>query len=1658
MIKVVNSGNVNLVSGNLLSQLAVTDEQMQKYSSADADISQPGTTDFVTMAAPGEMVVYRAVYKATQDDYDRGYIQSNAIITATPPLGMSDLYHVSNAVSTALGREVSLTLQKRATGGRLVAGEEISFTLTAKNTGTVALNQVTIVDDDVVFKPETVNGIHLDPGDEMVIYATHTVTEQEAQSGVYVNTAQATASAPDDLVNPVQATAQYTVYASGLELTKDVSGTFEQGALLNYTLRAKNTGGATLTDVEIIDSLLDEASMNYTIQHTDNTTTAATSAGNRLASSETLIATGTYQVSEADVQAGKITNRATATATTPEGATLSAEATKELTGTAQLTLTKTANKTTLKTGESIVYTLTAKNTGAVLLKEVAISEALTGMTLNETYETDADNVRKTAPTDNQLMPGESLVVVMSYQVQQVDVNKGILTNSANASAKDPAGQNISAPTAVLTIEDAPTSQITLNKAITGTFAAGSTLRFTVTAKNSGTATLNAVAIEDNFANLTHIAQSETDSTGQAKQETTDFVLEPGESLVWTAEYVVSQSDYDKGSLTNTAHVSASSLTDANVTDSATTTVSATNRTAVLTLTKTASVATFIAGDDIIYTVTAKNEGTTTLSNVTIIDAKASSPLYYKNNLSSSNNTTLAPGEELVMRYTYRATQQDVNIGTIDNRADATATPPTGLSLQGTLRADLSLSAANRTADAYVTKSISGNLVLGEEVTMTVRATNTGTTTLSNADITDSFSNLFNITKVKENAAQNATTPSDGTLQPQETLIYTAKYIVTQADVDANKITNTATFNAAAPSDLGAVTKQAQATLLGTATPSATLTMTVDKTSVSIPNETISVRITVQNTGVVTLTELKFLSEALGYAPTPMTIVPSKLGPGERVSFDLPYTVKASDLTGSPIIFNGALSANTEYLSSVSRNATVSANTVAPILSSLKITIKDAVTSALLPMAVYQLTLPDQSTQSYQSDSEGIISLNNLAPGSYSLIMTAPPSGYRSSDTLYPITVGYDGKTTIASMQTSTYNISLTPLVLANKSVLITKVDSITPVPLKDAVFALYKTAETPQPLPAPAATEEVSLLLAERQTLITQRDLTLQQQQQSLEILLQNKKNTTQTDPLLENEIAALQSDINTTQASYQAQIDALDSKIAAAKATSVTTAAASDTLIGTYTTKDDGIISVTGLSDGAYYFIETTPPAGYVLNENNRYSFTLSQAQMHYEQTIKNTPAPITPAVINITLDVLWKDVVDFSNRQPVTVTLLTNNAAPQTKTVAVGDAFATFENLREKDDSGNAIAYTLTAQSLSGYQSTLSLTAPNRYQLLLVSERFEDKIDLSLSAEWESEPNVDEISVRLRRNSIVLASLPVLQKNQNWQTTISGLPKYDHEGNLYQYDLTELPTIEGYLQPLVTVNNHAFVIEYKKNNPEMPLPLPTLPVAPPTPHLSNAAPTPFAPPEYTFNAGDDFADTESQITLDNNPPIAQSEGIQEKTDYKWILIGALLLLALLGVLWFIKRRLFFLAWRTGDVYALPLKSSAAEALGLKGEWIILQKIDEYKKDASTPYAGPIVRLKLSTNARPPQNTEEFDQLSYLHLNDPTSSATDSSVYRLLISMQSKKEVPEELIYLGNFATAHIPENDTTSGQSTLTLPTTTWDKLEKTVIENYLFDKTRP
>jgi len=43
-------------------------------------------------------------------------------------------------------------------------------------------------------------------------------------------------------------------------------------------------------------------------------------------------------------------------------------------------------------------------------------------------------------------------------------------------------------------------------------------------------------------------------------------------------------------------------------------------------------------------------------------------------------------------------------------------------------------------------------------------------------------------------------------------------------------------------------------------------------------------------------------------------------------------------------------------------------------------------------------------------------------------------------------------------------------------------------------------------------------------------------------------------------------------------------------------------------------------------------------------------------------------------------------------------------------------------------------------------------------------------------------------------------------------------------------------------------------------------------------------------------------------------------------------------------KKEPYICPWQIGDVFALPLESEEAEILGLKGRWILLQKVDEYK------------------------------------------------------------------------------------------------------------------
>jgi hypothetical protein len=179
--------------------------------------------------------------------------------------------------------------------------------------------------------------------------------------------------------------------------------------VITYTYTVTNTGNVTLTP-----SL------------TDNRVTNATCPG-ALAPGASYNCTGTYTVTQADLDAGSITNQATASAIFA-GQTVSS-ASQSITVLTfvgpRIRLQVTPNPTTYTSaGDFIVYTYTMTNTGSVPIYGP--------FTITDNKVTSFDCNTATSP----LSIGGSTYCVGSYAVTQTDVDNGSVSNSASVAASD----------------------------------------------------------------------------------------------------------------------------------------------------------------------------------------------------------------------------------------------------------------------------------------------------------------------------------------------------------------------------------------------------------------------------------------------------------------------------------------------------------------------------------------------------------------------------------------------------------------------------------------------------------------------------------------------------------------------------------------------------------------------------------------------------------------------------------------------------------------------------------------------------------------------------------------------------------------------------------------------------------------------------------------------------------------------------------------------------------------------------------------------------------------------------------------------------------------------------------------------------------------------
>ena len=277
------------------------------------------------------------------------------------------------------------------------------------------------------------------------------------------------------------------------------SGAYGLGDTIPYMIKVVNNGNVTVTDITVTDDLTGN---EWTIDQLEPGAYEEYQAE--------------YTVTEADVMAGKVVNVATAEGTDPEGEKVSKEDTetveteisnphltvvKETTSApANLSLihisvtketTSTpANGEAYALGETITYKITAANDGNLTLKNVVVTDELTG----DEWTIDS------------LAPGQSSeAFTASHKVTQKDILNGSVVNEATAAGKSPDPDKPDPGVEPGETEDPtvdPNGHLTVTKETTSTpengaaYALGETITYKVTATNDGNLTLKNVVVTD----------------------------------------------------------------------------------------------------------------------------------------------------------------------------------------------------------------------------------------------------------------------------------------------------------------------------------------------------------------------------------------------------------------------------------------------------------------------------------------------------------------------------------------------------------------------------------------------------------------------------------------------------------------------------------------------------------------------------------------------------------------------------------------------------------------------------------------------------------------------------------------------------------------------------------------------------------------------------------------------------------------------------------------------------------------------------------------------------------------------------------------------------------------------------------------------------------
>ncbi|UPL15698.1 DUF7507 domain-containing protein [Microbacterium galbinum] len=902
LVKSADVTTVTAAGQNVAYEFEVTNSgNVPVTDIAIAEGTFTGTGDLSDITCPtgplavGAAVTCEAAYVVTQADIDAGGFTNTATSTGTAVGTDEPVVSNDSTEDVDATQSPELEMTKSATPNTpdaYIEGQVVTYSFVVRNTGNTTVTDIVINEDEfsgtgdlseIICGQEAAT---LAPDAFVTCTATYTLTQADVDAEQVTNTASATGETPggdpvtsneDDALIPVTP-------APALTLVKSVTpdSVVAAGATVTYSFLLTNTGNVTLTDAAVNE---DAFSGTGVLPEVVCPATAVS-----IVPGASVTCEATYVLTQADIDAGEVTNTASGEATSPTGdpvvsdpddAVVTAEPTPGI------SVVKTATPDTANAvGDTISYSFLVTNTGNVTLDDIVINEGEFSGTGDL-----SDIVCPTAP----LAPAGQVTCEATYVLTQADVDAGTVTNSATAEGTPPTGDPIESDPSDETVTIPPAASLAIVKSSdTGTItAAGQTLTYTFAVTNTGNVTVSDVVV-------TEVAFTGTGELSALVCLTT--TVAPGDTITCEATYVVTQADVDAGSITNAATAGGEDPTGTPVEETPPSEVEVpVEQAPALTIVKSGEISgdEYVVGAEVVYSFVVTNTGNTTLTEVVINETQFSGTGELSEIICPAEQAvSLAPGGQVTCEATYALTQADIDAGEVTNTATATATPPGEDPITSTPDDALVPTPQDASVSIVKTANVQNISTAGEEIFFVFVITNTGNVTITDPEVVEGeFSGTGELSAVN--------CPTDVVLLPGQFVECAASYEVTQADLDTGTLTNTATATGTTPG--GDPTDPSDPSTVEVPTdpqPALTVVKTADNASVVGVGQVITYTFRITNTGNIsilnaTVIETEFSGTGVLSA---VTCAPgaASLAPGASVDCTATYRTTEADVTAGAV--------------------------------------------------------------------------------------------------------------------------------------------------------------------------------------------------------------------------------------------------------------------------------------------------------------------------------------------------------------------------------------------------------------------------------------------------------------------------------------------------------------------------------------------------------------------------------------------------------------------------------------------------------------------------------------------------------------------------------------------------------------------------------------